>query len=93
MNATQLEFNMDNKTPAEMEMHYMKKQLLDMTESMGKVRRKLFAELTELRKLCDEIQKENLSLKTILIGKHKIEWDYNKPEYLFDISEKVLAFS
>ncbi len=89
MNAIQLEFNIDNKTPAEMEMHYMRQMLTEMNESMGKVRRKLFAEMTELKKVISEIQKENQVLKS----KQPIEWDYNKPEYLFDISEKVLAFS
>lgn len=89
MSAIQLEFNIENKTSSEMEIHYMQKQLCEMNESMGKVRRKLFSEITELKKMISDIQKENTMLKS----KEPIEWDYNKPEYLFDISEKVVAFN
>ncbi len=93
MNAIQLEFNIDNKSPAEMEMQYMKQLLTEMNESMGKVRRKLFAEMSEMKRICLAVQKENECLKEMIQGNKEIEWDYNKPGYLFDVETKVVAFS
>lgn len=93
MNAIQLEFNIDNKTPAEMEIQYMKQLLTEMNDSMGKVRRKLFADMGELKKICHDLKTENLALKTALEGSKQIDWTYDKPEYLFDIETKVVAFS
>ena len=93
MTAIQLEFNIDNKTPVEMEIHYLRKQIAEMNDSMGKVRRKLFAEMTETKRICAEVQKENESLRAMIHEKQPIEWDYNKPGYLFDVKEKLVAFS
>jgi hypothetical protein len=93
MHAIQLEFNTENKTSSEMEIYYMKQLLAEMNDSMGKVRRKLFAEMGELKKTCHNLQIENLALKTMVEGRKKIEWSYDKPDHLFDIETKVVAFS
>jgi hypothetical protein len=82
MTAIQLEFNFENKSDVEIELGYVKKQLADIQESTGKVRRKLFAEMGELRK---EVQE----LKDLIRSLHheKIEWVYGQEGCLFDVSK------
>jgi SNF2 family DNA or RNA helicase len=89
----QLEFNMENKTSEEMQLFIMQKQIDLMTESMGKVRRKLFSEMGEMRKLYAELQKENAELKTMLkeIKNEKTEWNYRQNGFLFDIQQPQRA--
>ncbi|MFI5420119.1 MAG: hypothetical protein ACHQ1H_04050 [Nitrososphaerales archaeon] len=59
----QLEFNFDNKTPDELRLSLMQAQIDQMGDSMGKVRRKMFAELGEMKKVCAVLQQENDELK------------------------------
>jgi hypothetical protein len=63
MNAIQLELNLDCVSQEAMEMLYMQKQVNEVHLSVNKVRRKLFAEIGELKKSLAEIQLENLQLK------------------------------
>lgn len=89
----QLEFNIDNKSPEEIRFSLMEKQLSQMAESMGKVRRCLFAEVGQMKKLYIELQKENLELKAILkeIKNEKQEWVYGQEGLLFDLCETQKA--
>jgi hypothetical protein len=63
MDAIQLELNLDCVSQEAMEMLYMQKQVNEVHVSVNKVRRKLFAEIGELKKSLAEIQLENLQLK------------------------------
>lgn len=88
MAAIQLEFNIDDKSPEELRFCNMEKHLGAMDESMGKVRRRLFAEMGELKKLCASIQQENTELKTLLdqLLERKNNWIYAEGELLFDLN-------
>lgn len=89
MTAVQMEFNIDNKTDTELQLSLMQKQIDAACESMGKVRRKLFSQMTELKKEMAEIKLENEALKLKLgeLTNEKAEWVYNKEGYLFDVRE------
>jgi len=63
MNAVQLELNLDCVSKEAMEMLYMQKQVNEVHVSVNKVRRKLFAEIGDLKKSLAEIQLENLQLR------------------------------
>ncbi len=83
MNAIQLEFNFDNES--DLRFSQMEKQISEMNESMGKVRRKIFSEVGELKKLCQTIQEENEALKNQLkkLLNEKTNWEYGKDNLLF----------
>lgn len=84
---TQLELNFDEKSDEEMSLFLMQKQIDEMSESMGKVRRRLFSELSEVKKLLSEIKRENESLREMLREKanENTEWTYGQQDYLFDV--------
>jgi DNA repair exonuclease SbcCD ATPase subunit len=92
-NAVQLEFNLDNKSSQEMQLYIMQKQIDQFCDSMGKVRKKLFAELTQMKKVCEELQKENENLKCLLkeikneSNIKKMQWTYGQNDCLFDVRE------
>ena len=85
----QLEFNFDNKTPEEMTLYMMQKQIDKLCGSMDKVRKKLFAEQGEMKKLCVSLQKENEELKSTVkeLKYGKTEWVYGQDGCLFDVSK------
>lgn len=85
----QLEFNIENKSPEEMNLSLMQKQIDEMCDSMGKVRRKLFSELGEMKKVCSTLQQENEELKSIVRElKHgKTQWTYGQADRLFDVRQ------
>ncbi len=88
MNAIQLEFNLDDFDEYDIRLSCMQKQLDAMNESMGKVRRKIFAEVGELKKLIHCLQQENELLKNRLnMENPKIGWDYSKNHELFSLKE------
>ncbi len=66
MTSIQLELNIENESPKQTRLSQMQKQIDEMSESIGKVRRKLFSEMGELKKLCAELQNENKQLKILL---------------------------
>lgn len=90
----QLEFNLENKSKADVKLACMQKQIDNTIESMGKVRRKLFSQMGELKKEMAELKVENESLKekVRLLNDEKIEWEYKKEDCLFDVQEPVVAF-
>jgi hypothetical protein len=89
----QLELNFQDKTPEEMTLSLMQKKIDEMSESMGKVRRKLFGEMGEVKKAYANLLVEHESLKTQLstILDKKTEWLYQRGESLFEISDKKQA--
>lgn len=89
MEAIQLELNLDNLEGNELTFSQMQKQIDDACESMGKVRRKMFAELGEVKKLVNLLQIENNELKEQLknLKKEKNNWSYQHNGYLFSLSE------
>jgi hypothetical protein len=86
----QLEFNLENKSPQDFRFEFLEKQLDKMNESMSKVRKRLFAEVGQLKKLHEDLYKENEHLKSILreMRNEKIEWIYKKEDCLFDVAER-----
>jgi hypothetical protein len=89
----ELEFNFENKTPEQLKLDEMQKQLDQMDESMGKVRRRLFSELSQVKKLYEELQSENEILKSMIKEKknEKTQWTYGQEGYLFYVSEHQKA--
>ena len=85
--AIQLEFNMKNESEVELKFSEMQKQLNEMNESMGKVRRKLFAEMGELKKLLHEMKMENENMRNKLneFSNEKTEWVYKSGDKLFEL--------
>ena len=76
-----------------MTLSLMQKQIDEMRESMGKVRRKMFAELGEVKKMHDTLIKEYADLKTSVSAmlNQKTEWLYQNGDTLFEISDKKQA--
>lgn len=85
----QLEFNFDNKAPDEIRLSVMQTQLNQMNDSMGKVRRKLFADLGEMKKVCSALQQENHELKAMLreLKFGKDQWSYKQNGKLFELRD------
>lgn len=66
MTALQYEFNLENLSESELQMKSMQSQIDEACESMGKVRRRLFAQMADLKKDMFEIKQENESLRAQL---------------------------
>ena len=83
----QLEFNIENKCSEDLQISLMQKQIDQVCDSMGKVRRCLFSELNQMKKICFDLQKENEELKTVLkeLKNEKTQWAYAKDGCLFDV--------
>jgi predicted nucleic acid-binding Zn-ribbon protein len=90
----QLELNFDNKSDSDVKLAAMQKQIDDAIESMGKVRRKLFSQMGDLKKDMELLKNENESLKEKIksINEEKTEWEYKKTDCLFDVLEPAVAF-
>lgn len=88
MTATQLELNLESDSE-NLKFCLVQNQIDAINESMGKVRRKLFSELTEIKKLFFELKKENEFLKAEVRGlkNETTEWRYNEGNSLFDVRE------
>jgi septation ring formation regulator EzrA len=89
MNAVQLKFNINNESNEDFRFSSMQKQIDDMNESMGKIRRKLFSQMGDLKKICEVLRKENEKLKNVIkeMKNEKFEWTYEKDYCLFDVQE------
>lgn len=94
MKSMQLEFNFESAGETDTRLTQMQKQIDDACESMGKVRRKLFSQMGELKKEMAALQIENEMLKEKIrnITNEKIEWEYEKEDCLFDIAAPKVAF-
>ena len=80
----QLEFVVD-ELDIETKLSRMQHKIDAIDESMGKVRRRLFAQIGELQKLCLSIQQENQELRAILNTSVRDEWSYCQGDNLFSI--------
>lgn len=89
MSTIQLELNIQGASDNDMKLDIMQKQIDSMNESMGKVRRKLFAEVGILKKSLLELANENQTLKNqfMKLEDKKTEWTYGQNGLLFDIKE------
>lgn len=63
MNAIQLEFDLKSELDSDKKLDFMQKQIDELIESMGKVRKKLFSEMSEMKKVFNQIIIENQELK------------------------------
>ncbi|RPJ71736.1 MAG: hypothetical protein EHM20_14390 [Alphaproteobacteria bacterium] len=82
----QLELNFQEKTFEQMTFDSMQKQLDAMQESMHKVRKKLFGEVGEIKKICSALLSENEILRYKLnnLCQEKTEWFYKTEDSLFE---------
>lgn len=87
MASIQLELNLDNKSSEKIRLDEIQNHIEEINKSMGKVRRKLFLEISEMKKLYADLLKENEELKTILkeMKNEKTQWKYGQNGYLFDV--------
>ena len=83
----QLDLNLEDKNSQEIKFELLQKQIDQMNESMGKVRRKLFANMTELRKENHELRQKLELMESIQrnLTNTKTEWVYHENGLLFDI--------
>ena len=90
----QLELNIESKSEEELKSEIMQKQIDALSESLTKVRKKLFAEVGALKKLCGELQQANEILKTSIerVDPEKIQWVYGEGESLFQVEAQEVAF-
>lgn len=89
MTAIQLEFNIENESDEDHKLYAMQKQIDCVNESMGKVRRKLFSELGEMKKLICELRTENQNLQETLkeLKNEKLHWSYAQGDTLFNVAK------
>jgi len=85
----QMEFSTQNGTELEQKLALLNKRLDDMHESLHKQRKKLFAEMCYLKKLCGSLEIENRELQAKIreVADEKIEWEYGRGDCLFDVAE------
>jgi hypothetical protein len=91
MNAIQLEFNIADESEADAKIKFLQMQIDKMNESMDKVRRKLFAQMGEIQKLCHSLKQENQELKLALLNKNSEQevWEYGQGEHLFLLKKNI----
>jgi hypothetical protein len=80
----QLELNIQNAPESDVRLALMQKQIDGIHDSMGKVRRRIFAEVSEMKKLYVSLQQENEMLKNelALLKDQKTEWLYCQDGFL-----------
>jgi hypothetical protein len=87
MSDTQFDLNIDNLSKSEIEFNALKKKVEEIAESAGKVRKKLFAEVSELKKKNKILEDEIEALKLIIDPPKKAEFEYITDDSLFEIKE------
>ena len=93
MEATQLELNLQDLSPQELKIHQMQAQIDAACDSMGKVRRKLFAEWGEAKKEIAALRNENAELRQkLVLQPPKTEWVYGHGEHLFALPHTDICF-
>lgn len=83
----QLELNLADHTPEDLKIYYLQKQMEEMNEGLGKMRRRLFAEIGEMKKVYSNLLTENELLKSQVmeLRNERTEWTYKESGYLFDV--------
>ena len=88
MNPIQLEFDLNNDAGKNPELISLRQEMEAMKESVGKVRRKMFAELGEMKKsyfaVYVELEKAKDDLRKL--KNERTDWIYKEGEYLFQIN-------
>jgi hypothetical protein len=89
----QLEFNFYGESAENRRFAQMEEQIREIKESTDKVRRKLFSDMSELKKALFYLKCENHELKQKInnILGEKAEWNYLCNENLFELVEKQKA--
>ena len=87
MSEAQLDLNIDNLTQSQIEFNELKKKVEEIAESAGKVRKKLFAEVTELKKKNKILEDEIERIKLIIDPPKRAEFEYITEDSLFEIKE------
>ena len=93
----QLELNISNidqsdanlsQCDVDTKLQNMQLQLDALNESMSKVRKKLFARVSELQKTCRnlEIQNQNLTKKLQQLTQERQDWNYLEGDNLFQLA-------
>lgn len=83
----QLEFNFENETKEKIEFDILQKQITALAESQNKVRKKLFAENSHLKKRLLEAETQIQELKNRLSDKKETEFEYISAENLFELKQ------
>lgn len=86
MSMIQMELNLDNKSDIELKVDELKVELANTKESLRKIQKKLFGEMSLLRKVCLTQQKEIQELRDERQdNKHQkpVTWIYEKGDCLF----------
>lgn len=92
MEAIQMQLNVLGKSDDELKYSLIQQQIDAINESVGKVRRKLFAELGEVKKQHALLMIEHQELKEKLRGSNgKVEYVYNQEGNLFLVREPEKA--
>jgi len=86
MGCIQLEFNIDEKITLEKKIEILQKQFSQHELSSNSVRKKLFAENSELKNKCAEMSIQITELKELLlrITNEQINWAYGQEGCLFN---------
>jgi hypothetical protein len=92
MNAQQLEFDLFTDQTIECRLDMVSRQVNELSDSCGKVRRKLFGEVGSLKKICKMLIQENMVMRKAIaeMGGAVGEWSYCSDEELFTYVTKVL---
>ena len=92
MDGLQLDFDFGDQMDVQLSLRMMRAQIDAMQHSADKVRRNLFAQVGELKKICSHLKKENLELKCLIIdGIHGDDWEYKKGYDLFSLPQKTIS--
>lgn len=85
----EMELNLKNESGHDLQLNQMQQQIDALNQSMGKVRRRLFAEISDLKNICQILKIENEELKSRLRREknEKLEWVYGDGESLFTLKE------
>ena len=88
----QLEFNIEEKSDLEIKFSYLEKHISEVSKSLDKTRRSLFARLADLQKSVIFLKAENNDLKRKLYENDSpsfdatsYSWTYCENDCLFDI--------
>lgn len=89
MEAIQLSFDIDTDQSQNFKMAFLQNQVDELYRSMGKVRRKLFSQMSELQKNINLLKTENEHLKSQIKDKRheKTNWIYAQEDSLFDVQK------
>ncbi len=84
----QLELNIENNSLIDSRLHELQLQIDAINASMSKVRKKLFAQVSELQKTCMslELQNQDLVRKLRELSQEKEEWKYLEGDNLFQLA-------